>query len=121
MCAGSSKSITNDFNHVFRVSFLENIDVLIRKTMNESKFKPESKEWWIVYTDLCLSLYYDKEIYFRTPNYLKPHVPLLLRKFRELFINSEFMEPIFDEDEDLPTLLFYDEQIFKEADKRRDI
>ena len=37
------------------------------------------------------------------------------------FVNSEFMEPVFDEDEDLPTLLFYDEQALKDSDKRRDI
>lgn len=121
MCAGSSKSITKDFNHVFRVSFLENIDVLIRQTMNESKFKSDSKEWWILYTDLSLSLFYDKPIYFRTPNHLKPYVLLLIHRFRELFINSEFMEPVFDEDDDLPTLLFYDEQIMKDTDKRRNV
>lgn len=121
MCAGSSKSINNDFNHVFKVAFLENIDALIRQTMNGSRFKSESKEWWILYTDLCLSLYYDKPVYFRTPPYLKQYVPLLIRRFRELFVNSEFMEPVFDEDEDLPTLLFYDEQALKDSDKRRDI
>jgi len=121
MCAGSSKSINNDFNHVFKIAFLENIDALIRRTMNESKFKTESKEWWILYTDLSLSLYYDKPVYFRTPDYLKLYVSLLICRFRELFVNSEFMEPVFDEDEDLPTLLFYDEQVLKETDKRRDI
>lgn len=121
MCAGSSKSINNDFNHVFKISFLENIDALIRQTMNESKFKSNSKEWWILYTNLCLSLYYDKVVYFRIPQHLKSYVPFLIHRFRELFINSEFMEPVFDEDEDLPTLLFYDEQALKETDKRRDV
>lgn len=122
MCSGSAKSFSNDFNHVYKISFLENIDTLIRQTLQESKFKQNSKEWWTLYTNLCLSLYYDKVVYFRIPDYLKSYVPLLIHKFRELFMNSEFLDHTFDEDEeDLPSLLFYDEQVIKDSDKRRDV
>lgn len=122
MCAGSSKSISDDFNSVHKISFLENIDSLIRQTLNSSKFKSKSKDWWTLYTDLCLSLYYDKPIYFRTPPKLKPYVELLIHQFRESFLTSEFAEYTYNEEgEDLPGLIFYDEQAVKDGDRRRDV
>jgi len=122
MCAGSSKSISEDFNSIYKINFLQNIDALIRQTLNSTKFKADSKEWWTLYTNLCISLYYDKPVYFRITPQLKPYVKLLMNQFRELFMSSEFTEQIFDADEeDLPSLLFYDEQVVKETDKRRDI
>ena len=122
MCAGSSKSIADDFNKVYKISFLENIDTLIRQAVNNTKYKADSKEWWTLYTNLCLSLYNDKPTYFRIDNHLKPYIPLLIAQFRELFKNSEFVEHIFDEgEEDLPSLIFYDEQTLRDSDKRRDI
>lgn len=122
MCAGSSKSINDDFNHLQKVSFLQNIDSLIRYVMNQTKFKYESKEWWTLYTCVCLSLYHDKIVYFRIEKKLRPYVDLIVHKFREAFLKSEFMENDFDTaDEDLPSLLFYDENVVKEVDRKRDV
>lgn len=122
MCAGSSKSINDSFNNLQKISFLQNIDSLIRYVMNQTKFKPESKEWWTLYTNVCLSLYYDKVVYFRIEKKLRPYVDLLLHKFREAFLKSEFMENDFDTvDEDLPSLLFYDENVVKDVDRKRDV
>lgn len=122
MCSASSKSISDEFNNVHKVSFLENIDSLIRQTLNSSKFKSGSIEWWTLYTNVCLSLYYDKLVYFRIPEKLKPYVDLLIHQFRESFLTSEFAEYSYDEEgEELPGLIFYDEQSVKDGDKRRDV
>jgi hypothetical protein len=122
MCAGSSKSISTEFNNIYKINFLQNIDSLIRRVVNCTKFKPESKEWWTLYTNLCLSLYFDKIVYFRIPGHLKPYLNLLIQQFRDMFLNSEFTQHTFDEEEeDLPSLIFYDEQAVKDTDKRRDI
>lgn len=122
MCAGSSKSINDDFNNLQKVSFLENIDSLIRDVMCQTKFKQNSKEWWTLYTNVCLSLYYDKITYFRIEKKLRPYVDLIVHKFRDAFLKSEFMENDFDTvDEDLPTLIFYDENVVKDVDRKRDV
>lgn len=122
MCAGSSKSINNTFNAVQKISFLENIDSLIRKAVNTTKFKQFSKEWWVIYTSVCISLQSDKIVYFRVDDRLKPYVQYVYNKFKDMFSKSEFMEPEFDTvDEDLPALLFYDEEVVKNADRKRDV
>lgn len=122
MCAGSSKSINDEFNSLQKVSFLQNIDSLVRYVMNQTKFKYESKEWWTLYTCVCLSLYQDKIVYFRIEKKLRPYVDLIVHRFREAFLKSEFMENDFDTvDEDLPGLLFYDENVVKEVDRKRDV
>lgn len=121
MCAGSSKSINDTFNAVQKISFLENIDVLIRRAVSTTKFKPTSKEWWLIYTSVCISLKKDKLIYFRIPEQLKPYVKFVYNKFIELFSKSEFMEQEFNTvDEDLPSLLFYDELVIKDSDRKKD-
>lgn len=122
MCAGSHKSFSDDFNTLHKISFLENIDSLIRETLLHSKFKPESKEWLWLYTNISLSLYYDKPVYFRLPNYLKPYVTFLIKQFKQRFIKSEFTQQLLDEHNDeLPSLLFYNELEVKDRDKRRDV
>lgn len=122
MCTGSHKSFSDDFNTLHKVSFLENIDALIRETLMHSKFKQESKEWLWLYTNISLSLYYDKPVYFRLPNSLKPYVTFLIKQFKQRFIKSEFTQQLLSEhDDDLPSLLFYDELEVKDRDKRRDV
>lgn len=122
MCTGSSKSFSDDFNSIYKVSFLENIDTIIRQAVNNTKFKSDSKEWLTIYTNVCLSLCYDKPVYFRISKELRPYVQLVINQFKDMFINSEFVKNIFDEeDEDLPSLLFYDEQSVKDTDRKRDV
>jgi hypothetical protein len=122
MCAGSSKSFNQDFNAVHKVTFLENIDSLIREAMSKIKYKKESKEYLTLYMNVCLTLFYDKPTYFRINPELKPYVMYIVAIFRELFTNSDFIKDVYDEeDEDLPSLIFYDEQLVKDTDRRRDI
>jgi hypothetical protein len=120
MSAGSAFSINNEFNKVKKIVFLKNIDSLIRESMNKTKFKKQSKEWLSLYTSVVLSLYYNNYVYFRLPKELKPYVKLVITMFKKALLNSEFFEDEFDSAEnDLPSLVFYDEQLYKEADKRR--
>lgn len=122
MCAGSSKSFAEDFNAINKLAFLENIDMLIRQVMSRTKFKQNSKEWLTLYTCLCMSLYNGKLTYFRISDALKPYVRLLLNQFRVAFVNSDFMQKDEDEDnEELPSLMFYDEQLLKEKNSRKDV
>lgn len=121
MCAGSSNSFSSDFDAVNKSAFLVNIDILIRRVMSHTKFKKDSKEWLTLYTNLCMSLYYNKLTYFRISKGLKPYVRLLLNQFRMEFINSDFMQKDYDTDDELPTLIFYDEQSFKDNSNRKDI
>ena len=122
MCAGSSKSFNQDFNAVHKITFLENIDSLIKEAMSKIKYKQNTKEWLTIYMNVCLSLYYDKITFFRITPDLEPYVSYTIAIFRELFVSSEFIKDVYDEeDEDLPSLIFYDEQLVKDTDKRRDI
>lgn len=120
MSAGSAFSISNEFNKVKKIVFLKNIDSLVREVMLKTKFKKHSKDWLALYTSVTLSLYYNRMIYFRLPNELKPYVKLIITMFKKALLNSEFFEDEFDSaDNDLPSVLFYDEQLYKDADKRR--
>ena len=121
MCAGSAKSISNTFTAVQKVTFLENIDALIRKAVSTTKFKRYSKEWWQIYTSVCISLNNNKIVYFRVDDKLKPYVQYVYDKFKDMFSKSEFMEPEYEAvEDDLPALMFYDEEVVKNVDKRRD-
>jgi hypothetical protein len=122
MSAGSAFSISNDFNKVKKMVFLKNIDSLIREVLGTTKFKKHSKEWLALYTSVTLSLYYNSLIYFRLPTEMKPYVKLTITLFKKALLNSELFEDEFeDADNDLPSLVFYDEQLYKEADRRRDV
>ena len=90
--------------------------------MGTTKFKKHSKEWLALYTSVTLSLYYNSLVYFRVTPELKPYVKLTITLFKKALLNSELFENEFDDAEnDLPSLVFYDEQLYKEADKRRDV
>lgn len=122
MCAGSSKSFSEDFNSINKLTFLQNIDMLIRQVLSHTKFKQNSKDWLTLYTNVCMSLYNGKITYFRISEDLKPYVRLVLNQFRFEFVNSDFMQRgDTDCDEDLPTLLFYDEQLLKDKSSRKDV
>ena len=121
MSAGSAFSISNDFNKVKKLVFLKNIDSLLREVLSHTKFKVHSKEWLSIYTSVSLSLYYNTLVYFRLTPDLKPFVKLTITMFKKALLNSELFDDEFDDAEnDLPSLVFYDEQLYKEVDKRRD-
>lgn len=122
MSAGSAYSIGNEFNRVTKITFLRNIDNMIREVMSHNKFKQGTKEWLSLYTSVCLSLYHDRIIYFRMANAMKPFVRLVILQFKETLKNSDFLYNEFmDSQNELPTLVFYDEQAYREDSKRRDV
>jgi hypothetical protein len=121
MSAGSAFSINNEFDRVKKTIFLQNIDSLLREVLLHTKFKEGTADYLSVYTSVSLSLYFNKMIYFRLNVALKPYIRLIMIMFKKALLVSEFFTNEFeDSDNNLPTLVFYDEQIYKEADKRKD-
>ena len=121
MSAGSAFSINNDFDRIKKTIFLKNIDSLIRDVLAHTKFKKGSVEYLSVYTSVTLSLYYNRLVYFRLSEELKPYIRLIMVMFKKALLVSEFFTNEFeDNDDNLPTLVFYDEQLYKEIDKRKD-
>jgi len=121
MSAGSAFSINNEFDRVKKTMFLQNIDSLLKEVMSHTKFKQGSVEYLSLFTSVSLSLYFNKLTYFRLDKALRPYVRLIIIMFKKALLVSEFFTNEFEaSDNDLPSLVFYDEQIYKEADKRRD-
>jgi hypothetical protein len=88
--------------------------------MNNTKFKQGTKDYVSLYTSVTLSLYYNKLTYFRLSKALRPYVRLVIVMFKKALLISEFFTDEFeDTDNKLPSLVFYDEQFFKEIEKSK--
>ena len=101
MCTSSAQSDRVDLNKVQKLLFLQNIDGLIRETLSHTKFKEHSLEWYQLYTNVCISLQKGTITYFRIDDSLKHYVPIIIKQFRKEFMNTDFIQSIFESDEDL--------------------
>lgn len=109
MCAGSAKSSLLDMIRVQQSMFLNNIDAIIRSTLEKTKFKSGSKDWMTIYTNVCLTLYYGKPTYFRIAPHLKRYIPIIINQFKKEFYNSSTNNQLFN-DNDYELDLLYDNQ-----------
>ena len=122
MSAGSAFSISDEFNRVKKLTFLQSIDSLVREAMSHTKFKQNSKDWLSVYTNVCLSLYRGQITHLRLKPALRPYIALIIIQFKELLLQSELFEDEFaDAENDLASNIFYDESMIKDVDKKYDV
>lgn len=121
MSASSAYSINKEFNRVKKSIFLDNIDSLIRQVLNNTKFKHGSKDWVSLYTSVTLSLYNNKLTYFRMSPEVKPYVRLVIVMLKKALLLSEFFTDEFEDTDNnkLPSLIFYDEQFFKDMERSK--
>ncbi|MBO7212435.1 MAG: hypothetical protein J6V44_15750 [Methanobrevibacter sp.] len=122
MCTGSSMSCIKDFDNMERNLVLDNVAGMILKTMSKTKFKPGTKEYLDLYTNVCINLVRELDnedyIYFRIDNHIKPYVQIVIEQFKKDFRNSGFTESIADNvDDDLEMLITSDEALMKELKK----
>lgn len=100
MTAASFTSCINDFDTLNRNIMLENISGVVADTMNYVKFKKGSKEYSLLYLNLCINLVREidgeSQMFFRLPEYLKPFVKIAIQQYRKLFRNIGFTESIMD-------------------------
>lgn len=124
MCASSSLSNVKDFDDMERNLMLDNIPSMVRDVMNHTKFKPKTKEFVAVYSNVCFNLYNDlnnKDYkYFRIPDVLHPYVNIIIEQFKKEFRNSGFTDSISDNVEnDLEMQLVTNEVFMKENSKNK--
>lgn len=124
MCASSSMSCTKDFDVMHRNLMLECMDSMIEDTMKHTKFKPGTKEYLSIHTNVCLNLLREldreKPSYFRLDDSLKCYVDIIIKQFKKTFRNSGFTESIMDNVEaDLEMQLIVDERYTKGEKERR--
>ncbi len=124
MSTASFTSCINDFDTLNRKIMLDNIDGIVCDTMKYSKFKKGTKEYSLVFMNLCINVVrdFDKDppIYFRIDNSLKPYVNIALAQYKKLFLNSGFTSSIMDGvREDLELRLIADESAMSAIMNRR--
>ena len=127
MCSGSHVSTLEELNSVNRNVVLENIDIIIRKTLSKTKFKEGSKDWLLLYMNVSLTLYNTligrrktKKCYFRLPEHLKCYIPIIINQFYIEFSESGFTDSVVSEDIDSNIMsIVMDEVIMKECKKNK--
>lgn len=106
MSAASAISNMKDFDRMQRSLMIDQIGSIIKKTMEQIKYKEHTLEWLQIYINLCINLvriiYNEKPLYIRIPDHLIPYVDMAIEQFKKNFRNSGFTESIMDNvDEDL--------------------
>lgn len=106
MSAASTISNMKDFDRMQRSLMIDQIGSIIKKTMEQIKYKEHTLEWLQIYINLCINLvriiYNEKPLYIRIPDHLIPYVDMAIEQFKKNFRNSGFTESIMDNvDEDL--------------------
>lgn len=106
MSAASAISNMKDFDRMQRSLMIDQIGSIIKKTMEQIKYKEHTLEWLQIYINLCINLvriiYNEKPLYIRIPDHLIPYVDMTIEQFKKNFRNSGFTESIMDNvDEDL--------------------
>ena len=100
MSSGAYTSFINDFDTMERNLLLENVGYLISDTMKQIKFKPGSREYNAIYTNVCLNIVREldgeKPIYFRIEEHIIPFVDVAIEQFKKNFRNSGFMETLYN-------------------------
>lgn len=100
MCAGSAMSCLKDFDDMERSFLLDHVDSMIIRTMSHTKFKPGTKEYLQVYTNVCFNLLNDLDNkpykYYRIDEALQPFVSIIITQFKKDFRNSGFASSIMD-------------------------
>jgi len=106
MSAASAISNMKDFDRMQRSLMIDQIGSIIKKTMEQIKYKGHTLEWLQIYINLCINLvriiYNEKPLYIRIPDHLIPYVDMAIEQFKKNFKKSGFTESIMDNvDEDL--------------------
>lgn len=89
-CASYINDSEKEFAIAENKAYLRDMRKIIKQTLDESKFDENSVEYLSIYMSVCLSLLYNRDVYFHVSDAYKPFVHILSQNVKQKFSESDF-------------------------------